>query len=79
MKNKPLIPLQLTPTHLVCLSIKPKGLSVYTVDLESETCNCRSYWYRGGRCKHLQAAMVTPPLPSERLGDFLPSASVAAA
>ena len=78
MKNNPLIPLQLTPRHLVCLSIKPKGLSVYTVDLENETCNCLSHWYRGGRCKHLQAAMDTPPLPSARLKDFLPPSSAAA-
>lgn len=72
MKNNTLVPLQLTPRHLVCISIKPKGPSVYTIDLENETCNCRSYRYRSGPCKHLMAAMETPPLPSERLEEFLP-------
>jgi hypothetical protein len=72
MKDNTLIPIQLTPTHLVCLSVKKKGPSIYTVDPVKRTCNCDDWWYRGGLCKHLRAALATPPLPAERLGDILP-------
>jgi hypothetical protein len=50
----------------------PKGPSIYTVDPVKRTCNCDDWWYRGGLCKHLRAALATPPLPAERLGDILP-------
>ena len=72
MKNDTLIPLQLTPTHLVCLSLKRKGVAVYTVDLDQLKCNCASARFGNPFCKHLRAANATPPLPAERLGDFLP-------
>lgn len=74
MKMNPnLIPIQLTPTHLICVSVKARrSPSIYTVDLENKTCNCPSHWFRGGICKHLRAAAGTTPLPANRLGEFLP-------
>lgn len=30
----------------------------YVVDLGNEVCECRSYEYRGGTCKHLAAATI---------------------
>jgi hypothetical protein len=72
MNANTLIPLRLAPSHLVCLSVKRRGVSVYTIDLEGRTCNCPDHRYRGGLCKHLRAGMETEPLPGERLGDFLP-------
>jgi hypothetical protein len=59
------------PPHLVCVSVKKKGPSIYTVDPVKRTCNCLDWWYRGDLCKHLRAAMATPPLPAERFGDFV--------
>ena len=72
MNTNTLIPLRLAPSHLVCLSVKRRGVSVYTVDLERRTCNCPDHRYRGGLCKHLLAAMGTGALPAERLEDFVP-------
>lgn len=71
MNTNTLIPLRLAPSHLVCLSVKRRGVSVYTVDLERRTCNCPDHRYRGGLCKHLLAAMGTGALPAERLEDFV--------
>jgi len=71
MKDNTLIPIQLTPTQpRVPVGQKERPLDLITVDPVREPATATTGGTGGGLCKHLRAALATPPLPAERLGDI---------